>query len=72
MDNIFQAPDSEFEVLQEKVKNQKSEQSRSFIGRMLLLLTGNHKTNKRQIAPQKPLKESGEARASCSTNSLDW
>ena len=25
MDNIFQAPESEFEVLQEKVKNQKTE-----------------------------------------------
>ena len=38
---------------------------------MLLLLTGNHKTSKRQIAPQRPLKQSGEARASCPTNSLD-
>ena len=38
---------------------------------MLLSLTGNNKTSKRQVAPQRPLKESSEARASCSTNSLD-
>ena len=38
MDNIFQASDSEFVTLQEKVKSQKSEKSRSFIGRMLLSL----------------------------------
>ena len=38
---------------------------------MLLSLTGNHKTSKRQIAPQMPLKESGEAKASHSINSLD-
>ena len=38
---------------------------------MLLLLTGNHKTGKRQIAPQKLLKESGEARASHSINTVD-
>ena len=54
MDNIFQAPDSEFETLQEKVENQKSERSRSFIGRMLLSLTDNNKTTKRQVALQKP------------------
>ena len=56
MDNIFQAPDSKFETLQEKVKNQKSEQSRSFTGRMFLLLTGNNKPIKRQVALQKLLK----------------
>ena len=56
MDNIFQAPDSELETLQEEVKKQKSERSRSFIGKMLLLLTGNNKTIKRQVALQKPLK----------------
>ena len=44
MDNIFQVPDSEFETLQEKVKIQKSERSGSFIGRMLLSLTGNSHT----------------------------
>ena len=71
MDNIFQAPDSEFKVLQEKVKNQKSEQNRNFIGRMLLLLTGNCKTSRRQIAPQKPLGGSGESRTPHSINSLD-
>ena len=47
MDNIFQAPDSEFETLQEKVKFQKSERSRSFIGRMLLSLMGNNKPIKK-------------------------
>ena len=36
MDNIFQAPASEFEVPQEKVKSQKLERNRSFIGKMLL------------------------------------
>ena len=38
---------------------------------MLLLLTGNNKTSKRQVALQKPLKESSEARELCSTNSFD-
>ena len=54
MYNIFQPPDFEFKTLQEKVKNQKSERSRSFIGRMFLSLTGNNKTIKRQVALQKP------------------
>ena len=36
MDNIFQGPDSNFMTLQEKVKSQKLERSRRFIGRMLL------------------------------------
>ena len=40
MDNIFQAPDSEFVTLQEKVKSQKSERRRSFVGRMLLFTHG--------------------------------
>ena len=70
MGNIFQTCDTEFEVLHEKVQNKKSEQSRSFIGRMLLSLTGNNKTSTRQVAPWRPLKESSEARASHSTNSL--
>ena len=38
---------------------------------MLLSLAGNHKTSKRQVAFQRLLKESGEARASHSINSLD-
>ena len=38
---------------------------------MLLSLTGNNKTSKRQVAPQKLLKESGEAGTSHSINSLD-
>ena len=38
---------------------------------MLLLLKGNHKTIKRQSAPQRPFKEGGATRASHSTNSLD-
>ena len=71
MDKIFPAPDSEFEVLQEKAKNQTSKQNRSFIGRMLLSLTGNCKTSKGQIAPQKPLSGRSETRASCSINTLD-
>ena len=72
MDNNFQAPDLEFKVLQEKVKNQNSrEQSRHFIGRMLLTITGNNKTSKKQVAPQRLLNESSEARALCSANSLD-
>ena len=70
MDNVFQAPDSEFDMLQEKVKNQKSERNRSFIGRMLLSLTGNIKTIKRQVALQKLLKESSEAMALHCDNSL--
>ena len=58
MDNIFQAPDSEFETLQEKVKKKtKIRASRSFILWMLLSLTGNNKTIKRQVAIQKPLKK---------------
>ena len=47
MDNIFHVPDSEFEVLQEKVKSQTLERNRSFIGKMLLSLTGNCKPSKR-------------------------
>ena len=43
MDNIFQAPDSEFVILQEKVKCNKLEKSRSLIGRIFLSLTGNTK-----------------------------
>ena len=70
MDDIFQALDSKIKTLQEKVKNQKSERSRSFIGRKLLLLTGNNKPIKRQVALQKPLKESSEAMALCYNNSL--
>ena len=58
MDNIFQAPDSEFVTLQEKVKSRKSERSRSFIGRILLSLTGNNKPIIKQVAIQKTLKES--------------
>ena len=69
MDNIFQAPNSKFVTLQEKVKGQKSERSRSFTGRMLLSLTGNNKPIKKQVAMQKPLKKSNEA-SSCS-NSVD-
>ena len=38
---------------------------------MLLSLTGNNKTSRRQVAPQRLLKESSEARASHSANSLD-
>ena len=38
---------------------------------MLLSLTGNNKTSKRQVAVQRSLKESNEARVSHSTNSLD-
>ena len=38
---------------------------------MLLLLTGNNKPIKRQVALQKPLKESSEAMALCSKKSLD-
>ena len=72
VDGIFQAPDSEFETLQEKVKKkQKSERSRSFVGRMLLSLIGSNKTIKRQVALQKPLKESSEAMALCCNNCLD-
>ena len=71
MDNIFQAPDSEFLTLQEKVKSQNSERSRGFIGRMLLSLTGNHKPIKKQVLIQKPLKESNETMASCCNNSLE-
>ena len=71
MDNTLQAPDSEFKVFQEKIKNQTSEQNRSFIGRMLLFMTGNNKTSKRQVKVQKPLKENREARALCSAKSLD-
>ena len=71
MDNIFQAPDSEFKTLQEKVKNQKSERRRSFIARLLRSLTGNNKTIKRQVALQRPLKESSEGMALCCDNSLD-
>ena len=41
------------------------------MGRMLLSLTGNSRTNKRQVALQKPLKESSEAMALCFKNSLD-
>ena len=43
MDNIFQAPDSEFMALQEMVKCHKLEKSRSLIDRMFLSLTGNTK-----------------------------
>ena len=71
MDNIFQAPDSEFEVLQEKVKSQKSERNRSFIGKMLLSLSGNCRTSKRQIALQKALNEGGETGTSNSIINLD-
>ena len=71
MDNIFQVPDSEFEVLQENVKSQKSERKRRFIGRILLSLTGNCKPSMRQIAPQKSLYEGAETRTSCSINTLD-
>ena len=71
MDNIFQAPDSEFETLQENVKIQKSERSRSFIGSMLLSLTGNNKPIKKQVALQMPWKESSEPTALCYNNSLD-
>ena len=52
MDNIFQAPDSEFEILQEKIKI-KNWRNRSFIGRIFLSLTGNNKPIKRQVAIQK-------------------
>ena len=69
MDNIFQAPDSEFMTLQEKVKIKKSERSRSFIGRMLLSLMGNNKPIKKQVVPQKPIKESSEDRALHCNNS---
>ena len=71
MDNIFQAPDSKFKVLQEKVKNQKSERGRNFIGRMLLSLTGNNKPRKRQVALQKQSKEGSENMALHFTNPLD-
>ena len=71
MDDRFQVPDSKFKILQEKVKNKKSERSRSFIGRMLLSLSGNNKHIKRQVALQKPLKESSEAMALCCNSSLD-
>ena len=47
MDNIFQAPDSKFVTLKEKVKSKKLERSRSFIGRMLLSLMGNNKPIKK-------------------------
>ena len=50
MDNIFQAPDSEYNTLEEMFKIQRSERSRSFIGRMFLSLTGNNKAIKRQVA----------------------
>ena len=71
MGNIFQASDSEFVTLQEKVKSKKSEKSRSFIGRMLLSLMGNNKPIKKQVAIQKRLKESTEAMVSYCDNSLD-
>ena len=38
---------------------------------MLLSLTGNNKTIKRQVVLQKPLKESSEAMALCCDSSLD-
>ena len=72
MDNIFQAPDSKFMTLQEKVKSQKPEKSRSFIDRMLLSLIDNNKPIQKQVAIQKPLKESIGVMASCCNNSLDW
>ena len=58
-------------TLQEKVKSQKLERSRSFLGRMLLSLMGNHKPIKKQVAIQKPLKESNETVASHCNHSLD-
>ena len=70
-DNIFQAPDSTFVTLHEKVKSQNLERGRSFIGRMLLSLMGNNKPIERQVAIQKPLKESNETVATCCNNSLD-
>ena len=60
MDNIFQVPDSEFKTLQNKVKNQRSERSRSF-----------NKPIKKQVALQKPLEESSEAMTLHCNNSLD-
>ena len=71
MDNIFQVPDSEFKVLQQKVKSQKSERNRSFIHKMLLSLTGNHRTSKRQTAPQKALNEGCETGTSNPIINLD-
>ena len=56
-ENIFQAPDSEFEVLQDKVNTQKSERNRSFIWQNASSLTGNCKTSKRQIVPHKIFKD---------------
>ena len=38
---------------------------------MLLSLMGNNKPIKKQVALQKPLKESSEAMALCCDNSLD-
>ena len=51
--NIFQAPDSEFEVLHEKVKSQKSERNGSFIGKMLLSLTGIIEQVRDRLHPRK-------------------
>ena len=71
MDNIFQAPDLEFVTLQKKVKCQKSEKSRSLIGRMPLSLTGNTKPIKKQVAINRISRENSKDVAKLGDDTLD-